>query len=129
MNTCIHKHTDNCCCCSEAHNWPCLTPAVLLLTLNTLTHNRQNVHFSTNGAVTACGPRPPKSQTKVHPCCHGQNLPFCQPSGLMPRPCSILELNNCCPNTRDICQPRGANLPNGAGPATSYSDRFLCLRW
>lgn len=51
-------------------------------------------------------PRPPKSQTKVHPCCRGQNLPFCQLSGPMPRSRPILELNNRRTNTRDVCQPQ-----------------------
>lgn len=50
------------------NNCPRLWPAVLLLTLNT---QRQNVHSS--------GREPflPKSQTIVHPCCHGHNMPFC----------------------------------------------------
>lgn len=134
MNTCIRKHTDNCCRCSSADNWPCLAPALLLLTLKHMhTHTQETkCPFQQRRGGDGVRPRPPKSQTKVHPCCRGQNLPFCQPSGLMPRSTSILELNNWRPNTRDICQPRaggGANLPNGAGPVTTYSDGFLCLQW
>lgn len=107
----IRKHTDNCCRCSGADNWPCLAPALLLLTLK-----KTHAHTHTNAQQTKCPfqrrrgdgvrPRPPKSQTKVHPCCGGQNLPFCQPSRPTPRSRPILELDNRPPNTRGVCQPR-----------------------
>lgn len=85
-------------------------------------HIKKNARTHTNAQQTKCSfqqqwqrwrprgdgvrPRPPKSQTKVHPCCRGQNLPFCWPSRPMPRSRPILELNNRRPNTRNVCQPR-----------------------
>lgn len=73
MNTCISKHIDNCCCCSTgqlALSLPCSFTAHIKYTKTKCPFQRQQ-------GGDGVQPSPPKSQTKVHPCCHGQNMPFC----------------------------------------------------
>lgn len=73
MNTCTSKHIDNWCCCSTgqlALSLPCIFTAHIKYTKTKCPFQRQQ-------GDDAVQPSPPKSQTKVHPCCHGQNMPFC----------------------------------------------------
>lgn len=73
MNTCTSKHIDNWCCCSTAQlalSLPCIFTAHIKYTKTKCPFQRQQ-------GDDAVQPSPPKSQTKVHPCCHGQNMPFC----------------------------------------------------
>lgn len=55
-------------------NCACLCPAVLLLTLDKRTKCPFQGQWS--GGGSGVQPSPPKSQTKVCPCCCGQNMPF-----------------------------------------------------
>lgn len=74
MNTCIGKHTDNCRCCSMGQlllSLPCGFIARIKYTKTKCPFQRQQ------GGGGGVQPSPPKSQTKVCPCCHGQNMPFC----------------------------------------------------
>lgn len=71
MNTYIGKHTDNCCRCSMGQlclSLPCSFSAHIKYTKTKCPFQQQQ-----GGGVQLS---PPKSQTKVCPCCLGQNMPF-----------------------------------------------------
>lgn len=73
MNTRTSKHIDNWCCCSTgqlALSLPCILTAHIKYTKTKWAFQRQQ-------GDDAVQLSPPKSQTKVHPCCLGQNMPFC----------------------------------------------------
>lgn len=74
MNTCPGTHTDNCCCCSVGQ-LPLSQPCSFTVHIK---YTKTKCPFeSQQGGGGGVQPSPPKSQTKVRPCCHGQNMPFC----------------------------------------------------
>lgn len=72
MNTCRGKHTQTIVAAVLWDNCPCLS-----LTAH-IKYTKTKCPFQHRQGGGGVQPSPPKIRTKVCPCCHGQNMPFCR---------------------------------------------------